>query len=108
MWVNHLPGVQIKLLLESSETQGEILVRGRNVFLEYWKRPEATKEAFTDDGWFKTGDIATKNDKGVYKILGRDSVDIIKKRRLQNLCTRDRRKSSGKIPRLLDCACGRS
>ena len=73
-----LPGVQIKLLLGSSEAQGEILVKGRNVFLEYWKRPKATKEAFTEDGWFKTGDIARVNEDGVYKILGRDSVDIIK------------------------------
>ncbi len=73
-----LPGVEIKLDGEEIEGQGEILVRGPSVFIEYWRRPEATKNAFTEDGWFKTGDIASVNDEMVYKILGRDSVDIIK------------------------------
>lgn len=55
---------------------GEIEVRGPNVFLEYWRRPEATAEAFRD-GWFKTGDTAVLEG-GSYRILGRSSVDIIK------------------------------
>lgn len=37
------------------EKEGELLVRGRSVFREYWDRPEETKAAFTSDGWFKTG-----------------------------------------------------
>ena len=37
---------------------GELLVKGDNLFSEYWGRDQATKEAFTDDGWFKTGDSA--------------------------------------------------
>ncbi len=73
-----LPGVQIRLKRDNDEEQGEILVKGPNVFLEYWANPEATSSAFTEDGWFKTGDIACVNEEGVYKILGRDSVDIIK------------------------------
>jgi len=76
-----LPGVEIKLQSEddkTANTQGEILVKGPNVFLEYWGKPQATTNAFTGDGWFKTGDIAGVNKEGVYKILGRDSVDIIK------------------------------
>ena len=56
---------------------GEILIKGPSVFKEYWRKPEATKEAFTVDGWFKTGDMAVLN-QGYYKILGRTSVDIIK------------------------------
>ena len=47
------------------------------MFQEYWLRPEATTESFSEDGWFKTGDIALI-DEGVYRILGRSSVDIIK------------------------------
>jgi malonyl-CoA/methylmalonyl-CoA synthetase len=47
------------------------------VFKEYWNKPEATAAAFTPDGWFKTGDIAVVED-GYFRMLGRDSVDIIK------------------------------
>ncbi|GFO49300.1 acyl-CoA synthetase family member 3 [Plakobranchus ocellatus] len=57
--------------------QGDLLVRGRSVFHEYWNRPEATSESFTKDGWFKTGDTAKYED-GVYYIVGRTSVDVIK------------------------------
>ena len=56
---------------------GEIQVKGANVFHEYWQKPQATKDTFTTDGWFKTGDIAVLDD-GYYRILGRSSVDIIK------------------------------
>jgi malonyl-CoA/methylmalonyl-CoA synthetase len=77
-----LPGVNIKLVNEQYEPvaisePGEIIVSGNNVFKEYWNKPEATKEAFTNDGWFKTGDIAIIED-GYYRIMGRNSVDIIK------------------------------
>ncbi len=77
-----LPGVDIRLVSESGEevtdenTSGEIQVRGANVFLEYWNRPEATSESF-QDGWFRTGDIAVL-ETGYYRIMGRNSVDIIK------------------------------
>jgi malonyl-CoA/methylmalonyl-CoA synthetase len=77
-----LPSVQVRLV--SSEPHpvgqnevGEIQIKGPSVFKEYWGKTEATKNAFTHDGWFKTGDIAMQNH-GLYKILGRDSVDIIK------------------------------
>tara|TARA_Y100000385_G_scaffold291658_1_gene371129 strand:+ start:2321 stop:3799 length:1479 start_codon:yes stop_codon:yes gene_type:complete len=56
---------------------GEIQVKGPNIFKEYWQKPEATKNTFTGDGWFKTGDIAVFEN-GNYRILGRNSVDIIK------------------------------
>jgi malonyl-CoA/methylmalonyl-CoA synthetase len=77
-----LSGVSIKLVNEQYEEvafgePGEIIVSGNNVFLEYWQKPEATKESFTKDGWFKTGDIAIV-EQGYYRIMGRSSVDIIK------------------------------
>lgn len=77
-----LPGVNIRLVNEQYEDVlkdelGEIVVKGANVFKEYWGNKEATIETFTSDGWFKTGDIAMI-DQGYYKIMGRNSVDIIK------------------------------
>ncbi len=60
-----------------SGTAGEIQVRGPAVFERYWRRPEETEEAFTHDGWFRTGDRAVVED-GAYRILGRSSVDILK------------------------------
>jgi malonyl-CoA/methylmalonyl-CoA synthetase len=74
-----LPGVQVRLVDERGPTAdgpGEIEVKGANVFLEYWNRPDSTREAFRD-GWFRTGDIALVEN-GSYRILGRASVDIIK------------------------------
>lgn len=62
--------------LEQGE-KGEIQVKGLNVFKEYWGKPKATAASFTADGWFKTGDIAVFEN-GAYRILGRNSVDIIK------------------------------
>jgi malonyl-CoA/methylmalonyl-CoA synthetase len=58
-------------------TQGEIQIKGPNIFKEYWNKPKETAETFTKEGWFKTGDIAVYEN-GYYKILGRNSVDIIK------------------------------
>jgi acyl-CoA synthetase (AMP-forming)/AMP-acid ligase II len=76
-----LPGVEVQLVGENGEPvapgiAGEIEVRGRTVFAEYWGKPEATCTAFRD-GWFRTGDTAViKN--GVYRILGRTNIDILK------------------------------
>lgn len=77
-----LNGVKIRIADEQNQVlsdgeKGEIQVQGPNVFKEYWGKPEATAGAFTADGWFKTGDIAVFEN-GAYRILGRDSVDIIK------------------------------
>ncbi len=76
-----LPGVEVRLVGEDGAavapgTPGEIEVRGPNVFLEYWRRPDATAAAFRD-GWFRTGDVGVVED-GAYRLLGRTSVDIIK------------------------------
>jgi fatty-acyl-CoA synthase len=49
----------------------ELLVRGPNVFAGYWRNPEASAAAFTDDGRLRTGDIAECDDDGYYRIKGR-------------------------------------
>jgi malonyl-CoA/methylmalonyl-CoA synthetase len=77
-----LSGVKVRLVDEQNQIvkrgqAGEIQIKGKNVFQEYWGKPEATQKTFTTDDWFKTGDIAVV-EKGYYRILGRDSIDIIK------------------------------
>ena len=77
-----LPGVSIRLVNEVNQivdkgSQGEIQIKGENVFKEYWNKPLETANSFTEDGWFQSGDIAIY-EQGAYKILGRNSVDIIK------------------------------
>lgn len=83
-----LPGISVRLV--STETgeeiinpciEGEIQISGPTVFREYWNKPEATENEFVHTGsqkWFKTGDIAIKDESGAYFIRGRASVDIIK------------------------------
>jgi malonyl-CoA/methylmalonyl-CoA synthetase len=76
------PGVAVRLVDEAGhavadDTPGGLQVSGPTVFREYWQRPDETRAAFTADGWFKTGDIAVRTGAG-YRILGRDSIDIIK------------------------------
>ncbi|MBE0584183.1 MAG: acyl-CoA synthetase, partial [Desulfofustis sp.] len=77
-----LPGVTVRLadesgqVIEEENVPGEIVLKGKNVFQEYWRRPEETRKTFRD-GWFLTGDIAVVEE-GYYRILGRNSVDIIK------------------------------
>lgn len=56
---------------------GQLYVKGRSVFREYWKKPQETASEFDDEGWFRTGDTA-KYESGTIRILGRTSVDIIK------------------------------
>jgi malonyl-CoA/methylmalonyl-CoA synthetase len=58
-------------------TVGEIEVRGPNLFLEYLNRPDATAEAMRD-GWFRTGDVATRAADGYIRIVGRRATDLIK------------------------------
>jgi fatty-acyl-CoA synthase len=60
------PFVDVRLSAE-----GELHVRGPNVFPGYWRNPQATSDAFTDDGWLRTGDIADRDDEGFYRIRGR-------------------------------------
>lgn len=67
-----LPGVDIKLAAD-----GEILIRGDNVFTGYWKMPEATAESFTDDGYLKSGDIGTFDAAGFLTVTDRKKNLII-------------------------------
>ncbi|MFE6171945.1 acyl-CoA synthetase [Streptomyces sp. NPDC056464] len=81
-----LPGVELRLVEEDGtpiasydgETVGEIQVRGPNLFTEYLNRPDATAEAFTEDGWFRTGDMAVREADGYVRIVGRKATDLIK------------------------------
>ena len=77
-----MPGVEVGIFDERDRrlgegSSGEIRVKGENVFLEYWGKPRETERSFRD-GWFCTGDIAFLERGGSYRILGRESVDIIK------------------------------
>jgi malonyl-CoA/methylmalonyl-CoA synthetase len=88
-----MPGVVVRLLAESGEDvttkigePGEIQVKGANVFIGYWNDAAVTeKEHCVDqDGqrWFKTGDFGLRDtdEDGGFRVLGRNSVDIIKVR----------------------------
>ncbi len=76
-----LPGVSVRLLnhelqpVSDGET-GELYLRGPNIFAGYWKREDATREAFVD-GYFKTGDLATRSPDGYFTLSGRKSDLII-------------------------------
>ncbi|WEK60182.1 MAG: long-chain fatty acid--CoA ligase [Candidatus Microbacterium colombiense] len=67
-----LPGVGVRLAED-----GEIEVRGINVFKEYWNNDAATKEAFSDGGWFRTGDIGSFDTEGFLTITGRKKEIIV-------------------------------
>jgi malonyl-CoA/methylmalonyl-CoA synthetase len=80
-----LGGVEVRLVdddgaalgVDDDETIGELQVRGPNVFLGYLNRPEATAEALRD-GWFATGDMATRRPDGYIRLVGRQATDLIK------------------------------
>ncbi|WP_231123488.1 AMP-binding protein [Nocardioides sambongensis] len=60
------------------ESIGALEVRGPMLFDGYLGRPDATAEAWTEDGWFRTGDIAARDADGFHRIVGRASTDLIK------------------------------
>jgi malonyl-CoA/methylmalonyl-CoA synthetase len=66
-----MPSVGVRL------AEGEIQVKGPNVFAGYWRRQDATRAAFTDDGWFRTGDLAERSPDGYITLCGRKSDLII-------------------------------
>jgi len=76
-----LPGVDLRVMGDSGKALpagevGGIEVKGPNVFQGYWRMPEKTKEEFTADGYFKTGDVGKIDERGYIAIVGR-SKDLI-------------------------------
>ena len=70
--------VKLKLHNVNPETgEGEIIAKGPNVMLGYYKDPARTKSVFTEDGWFRTSDIAVQDEKGRFYIKGRNSNMIL-------------------------------
>lgn len=85
-WVGlPLAGVQTRLVDDAGgpvahdgETIGRLQVRGPTLFDGYLNRPDATAEAFDAQGWYRTGDVAVVDGDGMHRIVGRESVDLIK------------------------------
>ncbi len=76
-----LPGIEVRVVDEADQAlaegqKGAIQVKGENVFSGYWRMPEKTKQEFTDDGWFRTGDIGVFDADGYLSIVGR-AKDLI-------------------------------
>ncbi len=76
-----LPGVKVRVVDDQGQACavgeiGGVEVSGPNVFKGYWRMPEKTREEFTADGWFKTGDVGRFDDRGYLTIVGR-SKDLI-------------------------------
>ncbi|MEZ5342780.1 MAG: AMP-binding protein [Acidimicrobiales bacterium] len=76
-----LPGVEVRIADEHDQPvdQGEVggvQVQGPNVFVGYWQMPEKTEAEFTDDGWFRTGDVGTVDEDGFVNLVGR-SKDLV-------------------------------
>lgn len=73
---NPLPGVKIAIANPDSSGNGELVVKGNNVMLGYWKNEEATKEAIVD-GWFHTGDLGCIDKKGLITVTSRVKSMIV-------------------------------
>ena len=77
-----LPGVEVRVVDEADApvaagVTGHIQVRGPNVMLGYWRQPEKTREEFTGDGFFRTGDLGLFDDRGYLSIVGRAKDMVI-------------------------------
>lgn len=77
-----LPSTSMKLTDDDGNAvadgePGEILIKGPQVMRGYWKKPEATADILTSDGWLKTGDIAIIDEKGYFKIVDRKKDMIL-------------------------------
>jgi fatty acid CoA ligase FadD36 len=85
-WVGlPLAGVQTRLVdddgaevAHDGETIGRLEVKSPTMFDGYLNRADATADAFTTDGWYRTGDVAVVDADGMHRIVGRESVDLIK------------------------------
>ena len=70
-------GIDVAIDAPDENGIGEIITRGGNVMLGYYEDPEATAEAFTEDGWLRTGDVGYIDDKGLIRITGRAKSMIV-------------------------------
>jgi fatty acid CoA ligase FadD36 len=85
-WVGlPLTGVRTRLVSENGadvahdgETIGQLHVQSPTLFTGYLNRPDATAEVLGADGWYRTGDVAVIDGDGMHRIVGRESVDLIK------------------------------
>lgn len=85
-WVGlPLTGVQTRLVGDDGapaphdgETIARLEVRGPTLFDGYLNRPDATADVLDADGWYRTGDVAVVDADGMHRIVGRESVDLIK------------------------------
>lgn len=71
-----LPGIEVKIVDDAGKTvplgqTGELACRGYNVMLGYWKNPEATRQVIDEEGWLYSGDLATMDEEGYVRIVGR-------------------------------------
>lgn len=72
------PNMEIRIDSDDPQTvPGEVLVKGMNVFLGYYKNDEATASAFTEDGWFRTGDMGIMDQEGYLFLRGRSKCMIL-------------------------------
>src|SRR6185312_2802419 len=76
-----LPGTEVRVVDDGDESLapgaiGHVQVRGANVFSGYWRMPEKTRDEFTEDGFFRTGDLGSLSKDGYLTIVGR-SKDLI-------------------------------
>jgi long-chain acyl-CoA synthetase len=72
-----IPGVELRIRAEPGRDDGEVQARGPNVFAGYRNNPEATRAAFTEDGWFRTGDLGVLDADGYLYIVGRSKELIV-------------------------------
>ncbi|MFF5673344.1 acyl-CoA synthetase [Streptomyces hygroscopicus] len=73
-----LSGIRTRIATEEGAEIGELQLTGPTLFDGYLNRPEATAGSYTEDGWFRTGDIAAIDPDGFHRIVGRASTDMIK------------------------------
>jgi long-chain acyl-CoA synthetase len=93
-----VPGVQVKI-----GDDGEVLVKGPNVFAGYWHNEDATRESFTEDGWYKTGDLGQFDAQGYLHLHGRKK-DLIVLGSGQNVYPQDIEEILRTLPGVKDAA----
>jgi len=112
-----LPGVSVRLAGEGDAPAadgdvGEVQVRGPSLFGSYWRRPDATVAAFTQDNWFRTGDLAARAADGYYTLRGRRGDMIISggfniyPREIEELLLEDARVREAAVVGVADAARG--